>query len=68
MVLQQRSKFFGCNTCLAKDGTEGPTIKRLVVGNDNLSERLIASKDDVASILTPEFKSFLLECGNALAP
>ena len=68
MALQQRNEFFGCNTCLAKDGTEGPTIKPLVIGNDNLSERLIASKDDVASILTPEFKSLFLECGNALAP
>ena len=67
-MLEQHNEFFSCDACLAKDGAQCPTIKRLMVGNDNLCERFVASKDDVASILTLEFKSLFLECGNALAP
>ena len=68
MVLQQRNEFFSRHTCLAKDGAECPTIKRFMFGNYNLRIRFVTPKDDVASILTLEFKSLFQECGDALAP
>jgi hypothetical protein len=67
-VLQKRSEFFGRHSCLAKDGTECPTIKRFVVGNHDLSKRFVTPKDDVASILALELKSLFQERGDALAP
>jgi hypothetical protein len=68
MLLQQRDEFFGCHSCLAKDGAECATIKRFMVGNYNLCIRLVTPKDDVASILPLELKSSFQECGEALSP
>jgi hypothetical protein len=68
MELQQRDKFFGCHSCLANDRAERPTIKRFMVGNHNLCKRLVAPKDDVASILKLELKSLFQKCGDSLAP
>jgi hypothetical protein len=39
-----------------------------MVGNYNLCKRLVTPKDDVASVLTLELKSFFQKCGDALAP
>jgi len=68
MALQQRDEFFGCHSCLAKDGAECPTIKRFMVRSDNLCKRFVTPKDDVTSVLTLELKSLFRECGDALAP
>jgi hypothetical protein len=64
---QQRDEFFGCHSCLAKDGAECSTIKRFMIGDHNLRERFVAPKDHMTSILTLELKSAFQKCGNALA-
>jgi hypothetical protein len=63
----QRDEFFGCYSCLVKDGAECSTIKRFMIGNHNLRERFVAAKDHMTSILTLELKSAFQKCSNALA-
>jgi hypothetical protein len=67
-VLQQRDEFICRHPCLAKDGAECPTIKGFMVGNHNLCIWFVTPKDDVASILALELKSFFQKCGDSLAP
>ena len=65
---QQGDEFFDRDACLAKDRAERAAIKRFMIGNDNLCERLLPPKDDMASALTFELKTLFRERGNALAP
>jgi hypothetical protein len=59
--LEEADKFFGGQIGLSNDRAESPSIEFFVIRNDNLRKGIIASKDHVATLLTPKHKTSLLK-------
>jgi hypothetical protein len=53
---------------LAENSAECSTVEFLVIWNNNLGERFLTPKNNVASVLTLELKSVFKKCGDALTP
>ena len=56
-LLQQPQELFDREIRLANDRAKGSAIQLLVIGDNQLAERLGAPKDHVASFLSPYYKS-----------